>query len=69
MDLPWYASVFPLVHIDIRNRCPQCKAMVYRWAREMGIDPDLIVWESRGLEETPVRVAVDRCDQLRIRSE
>ena len=33
----------------------------------MGIDPDLIVWESRGLHETPIRVVVDRCERLRVR--
>ncbi len=64
MEQPWYTWVLPLVHVDVRNRCPRCEAAVRRWARAMGIDPDLIVWESRGLEETPIRVVVDRCDRL-----
>ena len=69
MEQPWHASVLPLVHVDIQNRCPHCKAEVRAWAREMGVDPDLIAWESRGLEETPIRVVVDRCDRLRVRGD
>ena len=69
MEQPWYASVSPLIHVDIWNRCPHCEAAARWWAREMGIDSDLIVWESRGLEETPIRVVVDRCDQLRVRGD
>ena len=67
MEQPWYTWVLPLVHVDIGNRCPHCVAEVRAWAREMGVDPDLIVWASRGLEETPIRVVVERCDQLRVR--
>ena len=67
MEQPWHASVLPLVHVDIWNRCTQCEAEVRAWAREMGIDPDLIGWESRGKETSLVRVVVDRCDQLRFR--
>ena len=67
MEQSWHEWAPPLVHVDIWNRCPQCEAAVHRWARAMGIDPDLIVWKSRGLEETPIRVVVDCCDQLRVR--
>jgi hypothetical protein len=67
MDRAWYTLAFPLVHVDVRNRCPRCEAAVRRWARRMGVDPDLIVWGSRGLHETPIRVVVEQCDQLRFR--
>ena len=47
MEQPWYTWVLPLVHVDVRNRCPRCEATVRQWARAMGIDPDLVVWEAR----------------------
>ena len=67
MEQPWYTWAPTLVHVEVAEKCSQCEASVRRWARAMGIDPDLIVWESRGLKETPIRVVVDRCDRLRVR--
>ena len=47
MEQPWHEWALPLVHIDVTNRCPQCETAVRRWAWEMGIDPDLVVWGAR----------------------
>ena len=64
--IPW---VSPFIHVDIKNRCTQCDARVRRWALSVGIDPFFVVAKSRGPHETPIRVVVERCDQLRARGD
>ena len=69
IEQPCYTSLLPLVHDDVENCCPHCEYAIRKWARKAGIDPDLIVWESCGLNETPIRVMIDHCDQLSIRKD